>query len=332
MRWRCAWAPLRCAALRRAALRRAAPRCACVMCGHGPLRPALPASSPHHPHHSLPRAAPPPHPPPPAQVAMPDGGLITPVIKDADSTDLYTMSRSWADLVRPPARPLRERACASGLFWAVSRAWGVVRGPLGSEPTACTARCRCPPLTTRPTSDPAAAGQARACQAAEPRRVLDRHLHHLQPGHVWRGRSLIAILPPGECSRRQAAGSSWGCRQQAAAGFRVYVSPCACSAAGAAARCSGTAARRASESSWQGGAAAGRASEPTPGHARLHCPAGTAAILAVGGSKPVVTVDANGRIGVEKQVGRGRGGGGGGSGCITARRRSCACPPYEAAC
>jgi len=34
------------------------------------------------------------------QVAMPDGGLITPVIKDADSTDIYTMSRAWADLVR----------------------------------------------------------------------------------------------------------------------------------------------------------------------------------------------------------------------------------------
>ena len=30
---------------------------------------------------------------------MPDGGLITPVIKDADSTDIYTMSRAWADLV-----------------------------------------------------------------------------------------------------------------------------------------------------------------------------------------------------------------------------------------
>lgn len=34
------------------------------------------------------------------QVAMPDGGLITPVLKDADSTDIYTMSRNWADLVR----------------------------------------------------------------------------------------------------------------------------------------------------------------------------------------------------------------------------------------
>ncbi len=33
-------------------------------------------------------------------VAMPDGGLITPVIKDADSTDIYQISRNWADLAR----------------------------------------------------------------------------------------------------------------------------------------------------------------------------------------------------------------------------------------
>jgi pyruvate dehydrogenase E2 component (dihydrolipoamide acetyltransferase) len=33
-------------------------------------------------------------------VAMPDGGLITPVLKDADTTDIYTMSRQWADLVK----------------------------------------------------------------------------------------------------------------------------------------------------------------------------------------------------------------------------------------
>lgn len=31
---------------------------------------------------------------------MPDGGLITPVLKSADTTDIYTMSRDWADLVR----------------------------------------------------------------------------------------------------------------------------------------------------------------------------------------------------------------------------------------
>lgn len=33
-------------------------------------------------------------------VAMPDGGLITPVLKDADTTDIYTMSRAWGDLVK----------------------------------------------------------------------------------------------------------------------------------------------------------------------------------------------------------------------------------------
>ncbi|PSC75275.1 branched-chain alpha-keto acid dehydrogenase subunit E2 [Micractinium conductrix] len=33
-------------------------------------------------------------------VAMPDGGLITPVLKDADATDIYTLSRNWADLVK----------------------------------------------------------------------------------------------------------------------------------------------------------------------------------------------------------------------------------------
>lgn len=33
-------------------------------------------------------------------VSMPDGGLITPVIKDADSTDIYQISRVWSDLVK----------------------------------------------------------------------------------------------------------------------------------------------------------------------------------------------------------------------------------------
>jgi hypothetical protein len=33
-------------------------------------------------------------------VAMPDGGLITPVLKDADRTDIYQLSRNWADLVK----------------------------------------------------------------------------------------------------------------------------------------------------------------------------------------------------------------------------------------
>ena len=29
-------------------------------------------------------------------VALPDGGLITPVLKNSDSTDLYSMSRNWS--------------------------------------------------------------------------------------------------------------------------------------------------------------------------------------------------------------------------------------------
>lgn len=31
---------------------------------------------------------------------MPDGGLITPVLKNADATDIYQLSRNWADLVK----------------------------------------------------------------------------------------------------------------------------------------------------------------------------------------------------------------------------------------
>lgn len=33
-------------------------------------------------------------------VSMPDGGLITPTLKKADETDLYSLSRSWKDLVK----------------------------------------------------------------------------------------------------------------------------------------------------------------------------------------------------------------------------------------
>ena len=33
-------------------------------------------------------------------VAMPDGGLITPVLKDCDKRDVYTLSNDWADLVK----------------------------------------------------------------------------------------------------------------------------------------------------------------------------------------------------------------------------------------
>jgi pyruvate dehydrogenase E2 component (dihydrolipoamide acetyltransferase) len=50
-------------------------------------------------------------------VAMPDGGLITPVLKDADSTDIYTLSRSWADLVkRARAKQLSPDEFTTGTF------------------------------------------------------------------------------------------------------------------------------------------------------------------------------------------------------------------------
>ncbi len=50
-------------------------------------------------------------------VAMPDGGLITPVIKDADATDIYQISRNWADLVkRARSKQLAPDEFQSGTF------------------------------------------------------------------------------------------------------------------------------------------------------------------------------------------------------------------------
>ncbi|CAD7701303.1 unnamed protein product [Ostreobium quekettii] len=50
-------------------------------------------------------------------VAMPDGGLITPVLKDCDTTDIYTLSRDWRDLVkRSRAKKLAPDEYNSGTF------------------------------------------------------------------------------------------------------------------------------------------------------------------------------------------------------------------------
>ena len=50
-------------------------------------------------------------------VAMPDGGLITPVLKDADSIDIYTLSRNWADLVkRARSKQLSPDEYTTGTF------------------------------------------------------------------------------------------------------------------------------------------------------------------------------------------------------------------------
>jgi pyruvate dehydrogenase E2 component (dihydrolipoamide acetyltransferase) len=50
-------------------------------------------------------------------VAMPDGGLITPVLKKADQQDLYSLSRSWKDLVdRARTKQLAPDEYSTGTF------------------------------------------------------------------------------------------------------------------------------------------------------------------------------------------------------------------------
>lgn len=50
-------------------------------------------------------------------VAMEDGGLITPVLAAADRTDLYSLSRSWTDLVeRARAKQLKPDEYSTGTF------------------------------------------------------------------------------------------------------------------------------------------------------------------------------------------------------------------------
>lgn len=50
-------------------------------------------------------------------VAIPDGGLITPVLRGADQADLYSMSRTWKDLVeRSRAKQLQPDEYTTGTF------------------------------------------------------------------------------------------------------------------------------------------------------------------------------------------------------------------------
>jgi pyruvate dehydrogenase E2 component (dihydrolipoamide acetyltransferase) len=50
-------------------------------------------------------------------VAMPDGGLITPVLRSADRADLYSMSRTWKDLVeRARSKQLQPDEYTTGTF------------------------------------------------------------------------------------------------------------------------------------------------------------------------------------------------------------------------
>ena len=50
-------------------------------------------------------------------VAMPDGGLITPVLRDADQMDIYSLSRTWKDLVnRSRSKQLKPEEYSTGTF------------------------------------------------------------------------------------------------------------------------------------------------------------------------------------------------------------------------
>ena len=50
-------------------------------------------------------------------VAMDDGGLITPVLANADRTDLYSLARNWADLVaRSRSKQLKPEEYSTGTF------------------------------------------------------------------------------------------------------------------------------------------------------------------------------------------------------------------------
>ncbi|MEL7226866.1 MAG: dihydrolipoamide acetyltransferase family protein, partial [Cyanobacteria bacterium J06576_12] len=50
-------------------------------------------------------------------VAMPDGGLITPVLRGADQMDIYSLSRTWKDLVaRSRSKQLAPEEYNSGTF------------------------------------------------------------------------------------------------------------------------------------------------------------------------------------------------------------------------
>ena len=50
-------------------------------------------------------------------VAMPDGGLITPVLRNADGMDIYSLSRTWKDLVnRARSKQLQPDEYSTGTF------------------------------------------------------------------------------------------------------------------------------------------------------------------------------------------------------------------------
>jgi len=104
---------------------------------------------------------------------MPDGGLITPVLKDADATDIYTISRNWADLVSA------WEGCAGyghvgGVGWKALRACANLASPDESSTRTFSqfihhaTHLPSSHLASIPFSSPSPAGQARPRQAAVP--------------------------------------------------------------------------------------------------------------------------------------------------------------------
>ncbi len=73
-------------------------------------------------------------------VAMPDGGLITPVLRNADQMDIYSLSRTWKDLVsRSRAKKLQPEEYSTGTFtlsnlgmFGVDNFDAILTGGLGS--------------------------------------------------------------------------------------------------------------------------------------------------------------------------------------------------------
>ena len=104
-------------------------------------------------------------------VAM-DGGLITPVLKDADTTDIYTLSRTWKDLVkRARSKQLTSDEHSSGAHLQSLHA-SCVRLPSHSPCMWWTQQCAVASLVCH------------TCRTgAHPASVACRDLHRVQSGH-----------------------------------------------------------------------------------------------------------------------------------------------------
>jgi hypothetical protein len=158
-------------------------------------------------------------------VAMPDGGLITPVLKDADSTDIYTLSRSWADLVGGGVCVWGGGGGGGGWGQLLLLCCCSLRFPSPvSTRRPCRRLCSSPPLplNRRLCSSPPAPLNRRLCSSPPssfnrrrvPPQVKRARAKQLSPDEFTTGtftvsnlgmfgvESFDAILPPGASRRR----------------------------------------------------------------------------------------------------------------------------------